>query len=173
MSFQWISIHAGPHTWLNKINQRLWVFGVSWSPSFVLGLPPRGGFENSPSDHEPWSIRCHVGIHVDLTSILHSNTPLVPQVLCEANLDRLRLFPPMRVFEVQWSRALGLVCEVALSIIFSVDLPPTLYSYQTNTKSLQATCLSLDPQDHRSLHNTVLNLSLPHLTPKTQEMASS
>jgi hypothetical protein len=28
----------------NKINQWLWVFGVPWSPNFVLGLPPRDGF---------------------------------------------------------------------------------------------------------------------------------
>ena len=32
-------------------------------------------FENSPSDHETWSIWCHV----DFTSIFHSPTPLVPQ----------------------------------------------------------------------------------------------
>ena len=29
-------------------------------------------FKNSPSDHETTSIGCHVGIHVDFTSILHS-----------------------------------------------------------------------------------------------------
>ena len=28
---------------------------------------------------ETWSIQCHVGIHVDFTSILHSHTPLVAQ----------------------------------------------------------------------------------------------
>ena len=34
-----------------------------------------------------------VGIYVDFTSIiLHSHTQLVPQVWCEANLDRLCLF---------------------------------------------------------------------------------
>ena len=37
-----------------------------------------------------------LGIHVDFTSILHSHTPLVPQVLCEMNLDRLRLFRHFR-----------------------------------------------------------------------------
>ena len=42
--YQWIAIHAGPHTWCNRINQHLWAFGVPWSPNFVLGLPPRGGF---------------------------------------------------------------------------------------------------------------------------------
>ena len=47
--------------------------------------------KNSPSDHITWSIRCHVGIHVYFTSILHSHTPLVPQAYCAANLDRLRL----------------------------------------------------------------------------------
>ena len=32
-------------------------------------------FENNPSDHETWSIRCHVGIHIDFTFIiLHSHT---------------------------------------------------------------------------------------------------
>ena len=36
-------------------------------------------FENSPSDHETWSIYYHVGIYVDFTSILHSHTPLLPQ----------------------------------------------------------------------------------------------
>jgi hypothetical protein len=36
-------------------------------------------FEKSPSDHETWSIGCHVGTHVDFTFILHSLTPIVPQ----------------------------------------------------------------------------------------------
>jgi hypothetical protein len=36
-------------------------------------------FKNNPSDHETWSIWCHVGIHADFTSILHSNTLVVPQ----------------------------------------------------------------------------------------------
>ena len=55
-------------------------------------------FECSPSDHETWSIRCHVGIHVDFTSILHSHTPLVAKrsvkqrtwtsLLCEFALSR-------------------------------------------------------------------------------------
>ena len=46
-------------------------------------------FENSPSDQETWSIRYHLGIHVKYTSTLHSHTPLVPQVYCAMNLDRL------------------------------------------------------------------------------------
>ena len=50
------------------------------APRFVLGLPSRGGFKNNMSDHKTLSIRCHVEIHVDFTSILHSHTMLVPQV---------------------------------------------------------------------------------------------
>ena len=73
-------------------------------------------FENSPSDHETWSLWCHVRIHVHLTSILQSHTPLVPQVKCEANLDRLYIFhKPMRMLEMQSSQALSLFYEVVLT----------------------------------------------------------
>jgi hypothetical protein len=41
--------------------------------------------KNNPSDHETWPIWCHVGIHVDFTSISHSRTPLVPQAPCDVN----------------------------------------------------------------------------------------
>ena len=44
MLFRWISINAGFHIWKNRINQWLWVFGVLWSPGFVLDLPPCGDF---------------------------------------------------------------------------------------------------------------------------------
>ena len=53
---------------------------MAWSPGFVLGLSPSGGFFRTVQvtmKHDP--IRCHVGIHVDFTSILHSHTPLVPK----------------------------------------------------------------------------------------------
>ena len=46
---------------------------------FVLVYFQEVVFKNDPSEHETWSIWCHVGIHVDLTSILQSHTPLVPQ----------------------------------------------------------------------------------------------
>ena len=39
--------------------------------------------------------------------------PLAPQAQRAASLDQLCLFPPMRVLEVQRSRALSLTCEVA------------------------------------------------------------
>ena len=68
-------------------------------------------FENSPNDHATQSIQCHVGIHVDFTSILYSYTPLVPQAQCEAaKLDqRLRLFH-------QWER---LKCNDGLGLSVS------------------------------------------------------
>ena len=40
-------------------------------------------FLNNPSDHETRSIRCHVGINVDFTPILHPHAPLVPRTYCE------------------------------------------------------------------------------------------
>ena len=79
---------------------RLMSFGLYNIPWFVEKQPwlvvdaylQEVVFENNPSDHETWSIRYHVGIHVDFTSILHSQTPLVPQGQCEANWDWLRFF---------------------------------------------------------------------------------
>ena len=75
-------------------------------------------FENIPSDHETWSLWCHVRINVDFTSILHSPTPLIPQAYCEGGElgPPAPPFPPMRVLEVNWSWALSLVCDVALSV---------------------------------------------------------
>ena len=74
-------------------------------------------FENIPSDHETWSIEYHVRIHVDNTPILHSHThSLGPSSAVWNELGRAPLFPPMRVLEVWWSRALSLVCDVALSL---------------------------------------------------------
>ena len=72
------------------------------------------GFENSPSDHVTRSIWYHVGVQLDFTSILHSHTPLVLEAYCKVKLDRTPPFHPMRVLGVSWSRALSLVCEVAL-----------------------------------------------------------
>ena len=37
---------------------------------------PKVVSENRPSDHGTWSIRCHVGSHVDFTSILHLHRSL-------------------------------------------------------------------------------------------------
>ena len=52
--FNEISIHPGPHTWQNRTNQRLWAFGVPWSPDVVSGLPPRGGFQKQSK--WPWNL---------------------------------------------------------------------------------------------------------------------
>ena len=36
MLFKLNFVHAGPHTWWNRINQQLWAFRVPWSPSFAF-----------------------------------------------------------------------------------------------------------------------------------------
>ena len=77
----------------------------------------RGFFENNPSDHEAWSIEYHIWIHVNLTSILQSHTPLVPQsIVWSSELGPAPPSPPMRVLGLRWARALSLMCEVALII---------------------------------------------------------
>ena len=119
MLFRWISIHAGPHTWWNGINQQSWAFGVSWSPNdFMSGLRPRGSFwKKNSSDHETWSIWCHVGIHIDFYIRLTFTYSVGPSsVLWSSELGPAPPVPPMRVLEVSWSWAPSLVCEVALSL---------------------------------------------------------
>ena len=69
--FRWISIHTGPHTWQNRINQQLWTFEVPWSPNFVIDLPPRSGFwKKIQATMNTQSNRCHVRIHANFTSNL-------------------------------------------------------------------------------------------------------
>ena len=127
MLCRWLPIHMGLHTWSKNItNQRLWAFRsvmVSWF--WVWPTSKRWFWENSPDDHETWSTRCHVGrnpcwlcIHLAFTHTYSVGPSSV--VWNEANLDRLRLFPPMRVLEVQWSRALSLVREVALNLLIQM-----------------------------------------------------
>ena len=91
--FQWISIHAGLHTWLNRINQRLWAFGMPQSPGFVLDLSPKDGFENSPSNQETWSISCHVGSPVDFTSILQFTYSVGPSSVVGSRTRTGSAFP--------------------------------------------------------------------------------
>jgi hypothetical protein len=48
------------------------------------------GFENNQSDHETWSIWCHVGIHVDFTFVLvraEAGIPDIPMHLQELALE--------------------------------------------------------------------------------------
>ena len=55
----------GPHILLNITNQQLRDYEVPWSPSFVLGLPPRGNFwiiVQVTMKHDPSDV---IGIHVD------------------------------------------------------------------------------------------------------------
>ena len=82
----------------------------------VRPISKRWFFEDSPGDHETWSIWCHAGIHVDFTSILHSLVYSVgPSNIVWSELGPAPPFPLMRVLEVEWSQALSLVCAVAVS----------------------------------------------------------
>jgi hypothetical protein len=47
-------ISCGSSHMIIKINPWLWAFGVLWSPSFVLGLPSRGGFRKYSKC--PWNM---------------------------------------------------------------------------------------------------------------------
>ena len=100
----------------NRINQRLWAFGLPWSSGFVLGQHLRSGFWKQSK--WPWNMihsmpcrnPCRLYIHLAFTySIGPSN------VVWSSELGRAPSFPPMRVLRVGWSRALSLVWEVALS----------------------------------------------------------
>ena len=83
-------------------------------------------FENNPNDHETRPIRCQVRIHADFTSILHSHTLLVPEVQCEANLDRLRLF-----HQREHLKCNGHGLSVSCALISSTSISPkTLHKFQ-------------------------------------------
>ena len=112
MLSQWVSIPTSPRTWSKRIKQRLWALTVPRSSkSCVRPTLQEVVFENSPRDHETRSTRCHVGIHVEFTSIVHSR--MVPQAQCEANWTSSASSTNERAWS-QWSWALSLVCEVAL-----------------------------------------------------------
>ena len=70
------------------------MFGVPWSPSFVLGLPPRGGFwkkskwPRNMTHSMPCKNPCRPSIHLAFTYSLQWS--LIKRK-CEANLDQLRL----------------------------------------------------------------------------------
>ena len=162
MLFQWISIHTGLRTWKHKINQRFWALGVPWSPGFVLGLPLEVVLKNNPSDHETWSIRCHVGIQVDFTSILHSHTPLVPQAECEVNLDRLHL---LHQWECSKSKGRGLSVSCVKWPSHSHRCPnmvyffvPFLCDYSLDLFNVVVCFVPLQPQDPENVAPTFFYL---------------
>jgi hypothetical protein len=58
-------------------------------------------FEISPSDHETWSIRCHVGTHADISFHLAFTYSVGSSIVVWSNeLGPAPPFPPMRVLEV-------------------------------------------------------------------------
>jgi hypothetical protein len=121
MLFKQILIHAGPHAWYNRINQPLWAIKVPRSHGFVLGLPPRGGFMKIVQvtmKHDPLMPcmnPCRLYLHLAFTYLVG------PSSIVWRELGPAPPFPPMRVLEVYWSRALSLVCEVALNPIILQD----------------------------------------------------
>ena len=80
--------------------QRLWAFGMSWSPNFMLGLPPRGGFWNRSK--WPWNMihsmpcknSCGLNIHLAFTYSVG------PSSVVWSKVGPVSPFPPMRVLEV-------------------------------------------------------------------------
>ena len=92
-------------------NQRLSIFGVPWSPNFVLGLPPRDDFWEQSK--WPWKMvhstpcrnPCRLHIRLAFTYSVGPSSELGPAPP----------FPPMRELKVEWWRALSLVCEVPLT----------------------------------------------------------
>ena len=116
MLFQWISIHAGFSHMIKYNKSRSWDFGVKWSPGFVLGILPRGGFLKQSM--WPWNMiywmpcknPCRLYIHLAFTYYVG------PLSVVWTELGPASPFPPMRVLEVHWSRALSLVWEVALKM---------------------------------------------------------
>ena len=93
-------------------NQWLGGFGVLWSPGLnVLGLPPQGGFwieSKWPWNMIPCRKLCKRCVRLAFTYFV------CPSSVVWSEVGQAPPFPPMRVLEVQWSRALNLVCEVAL-----------------------------------------------------------
>ena len=91
-------------------------FGVPWSPTFVLGLPPRGGFWIQSK--WPWNMihlmacrnPCRLYIHLAFAYSVG------PSSVVKNELRQAPPFPPLRVLEVQWSRALNLVYELTPKI---------------------------------------------------------
>jgi hypothetical protein len=109
---EFLSIRILTH---DRINQRLWAFGVPWSPNFVLGLPPKSGFwkQSKWAWNMIHSMPCknpsRFYIHLAFTCC-----SVNPSSVVWSELGPAPPFPPMRVLEVKWSWALSLVCEVAL-----------------------------------------------------------
>ena len=102
---------------------------VTGSRSRVWSGPESGGLErcyNLLLLHGTWK-----GHPMCPPILFTSHTPLVPQARCEANLDQLRRFHQcLKCLKCTWSRALSLVCEVALRSAGSllVSLEPFLSS---------------------------------------------
>ena len=124
MIFKWIFNHAGLHTWYNRINQ--WCEHLECHDLQVLcwAYLQEVVFEHSPSDHETWSIWCHVGLHVEFYIHLAFTYSVGPSSVVWSELGPAPPFPPMRELEVEWSWALNLVREATLRWTCRSPSPP-------------------------------------------------
>ena len=99
----------------------MWAFRVPWSPRFVLDLPRRDGhlkIVQVTIKHDlsmPCMSPCRLYIHLAFTYLVG------PSSVVWSELGPAPPFLPMWVLEVYWSRALSLVCEVALNPIILQD----------------------------------------------------
>ena len=68
-------------------------------PEFVSNLPLGGGPDTIPVDRETLSIVCHVGIHVDFSSMIIASGPWAFTFKCVVNLESLHLFNQWEILE--------------------------------------------------------------------------
>ena len=120
MIFRWFLFMRGSHTWWNLIKKWLAIPERHSLLVFASSLPLAVVCEKSPNDHEILFVCCHVRIHVNFISIVHSLTLLCPSSTMWSELGPTPPFPPTRVLKVQWSRALSLVGDVALMLMNNV-----------------------------------------------------
>ena len=89
---QWIFIHAGSSDMIKSYKSAVVRFQSATVSRFCVRPTSKRWFLRSPSAYEAWSIWCHVGIHVDFTSILHFLAPLVSQSVEWTDIGFLCLF---------------------------------------------------------------------------------
>ena len=93
--FMWVLTHD-----TNRRNERMWEFGVPWSPGFVLSLPPRGGFWEYVK--WPWNMIYSMPCRMPRRFYIHLafTYSAGPSSVVWSKLGPAPPFPPMRVLEV-------------------------------------------------------------------------
>jgi hypothetical protein len=85
---------------ISRMNQRLWAFGIPWSPGFVLGLLPRGG--SWKLSKWPWNMVHSMPCRNPFMHYIHLafTYSVSPSSVVGSELGRASSFPPMRLLEV-------------------------------------------------------------------------